>query len=258
MNFLIYGTDFSHKKGEFCKRTTFPHYFISCFLTDYIVETEGKLVRGAAGDYIIIEPGQIVYHGSIPDARDGFKNDWMYVGGEDLKELLNRYPLPKGVPFRVSHTATLRNAIEKIHAEKTLADIGSDEKCALIMSNAIIDLYRDFKKNAHLSPRDKIKRLRAEVMSNYKNSWTLTEMAALCGYSESRFSSLYKTIYSVSPITDLINKRIEQAKLLMLYGNMSISEIAESVGFCSLYYFSKCFKKKEGLSPSAYKEKVMG
>jgi AraC family transcriptional regulator of arabinose operon len=253
MNFIVYGTSATHKKGEFCNRVTFSHYFISCFLTDYIVEANGALIRGSAGDYIIIEPGQIVYHGSVSDSETGFINDWIYVGGEDLTSLLKRYPLPLGTPFRVSRTSILRNAIDEIHKEKSFCEIGANEKCDFIMANAIIDLFRDFIKNDRLSPEEKIKRTRGEIMVNYMKPWKLFEMAKACGYSESRFSALYKELYGISPITDLINKRIEQAKLLMLYGDMPLSEISECVGFSSLYYFSKYFKKKEGVSPSEYK-----
>ena len=80
-------------------------------------------------------------------------------------------------------------------------------------------------------------------------------MAKLSGYSESRFSSLYKEIYGTSPINDLTARRIEEAKLLILYGNTSLSEIAEATGFSSIYYFSRHFKKCEGISPTLFKNK---
>jgi YesN/AraC family two-component response regulator len=35
---------------------------------------------------------------------------------------------------------------------------------------------------------------------------------------------------------------------------MPMTEIASAVGFSSIHYFSKYFKKKEGLSPTEYKK----
>jgi AraC-like DNA-binding protein len=64
---------------------------------------------------------------------------------------------------------------------------------------------------------------------------------------------LYKGRYGTSPIGDLINYRIENAKMLLSFGNMQISEVAYTVGFSSIYYFSKYFKTVTGLSPSEYK-----
>ena len=67
------------------------------------------------------------------------------------------------------------------------------------------------------------------------------------------FTYFLKSAYGTSPVNDLIQYRIEQAKRLMLYGNMRLNDIAEAVGFSSIYYFSKCFKKTVGVSPTVYK-----
>ena len=77
-------------------------------------------------------------------------------------------------------------------------------------------------------------------------------MAKLSGYSVSRFSALYKQRYGTSPTKDLIDARIEEAKRFLLYSSRSVGEVAETVGFSSLYYFSRCFKEKVGVAPSEY------
>ena len=82
-------------------------------------------------------------------------------------------------------------------------------------------------------------------------------MASLVGYSESRFSALYKERFKVSPIADLIAKRVDEAKLLIKYGSLSLSEISSVVGFNSLYYFSKYFKKRTGMSPKEYRSRTV-
>lgn len=48
---------------------------------------------------------------------------------------------------------------------------------------------------------------------------------------------------------------IDEAKNILLKPNKSISEIAYELGFEYPQYFSRLFKKKEGLSPSEYREK---
>ena len=257
MNFIIYGTDQHHRRGEFCRRRAVSNYFISCFLTDYIAELDGELVRGKAGDYMILEPEKIIYHGPTPDATKGFRNDWMYLSGNAFGDLLKKYPLPLNTPFRLDSAFYISSAIEKIHKEKSFALVGYEEKCDMIMTETVINMYRAYQKNEHMTPAERLDLVRGEIMANYEKSWTVEKMAALCGYSPSRFASLYKSYYGMSPIDDLIHRRIEQAKLLILYGNMSLTEIAASVGFSSLYYFSKCFKKKEHISPTEYKNQSL-
>ncbi len=46
--------------------------------------------------------------------------------------------------------------------------------------------------------------------------------------------------------------RLEKAKGLMQEGKLSIKAISEIVGYHDLQYFSKIFKKFEGLSPKGY------
>lgn len=51
--------------------------------------------------------------------------------------------------------------------------------------------------------------------------------------------------------------RIQYAKAKMRATNMPVKEIAMEVGFENAHYFSRMFKKNEGLSPSEYKRKFL-
>ena len=257
MKVVIYGSELKHKPDEYCKRERKPFYFFSVFKTDYMIEVDGTLMRGKAGDVYVALPDTVIYHGSVPGSDEGFVNDWIYVEGDEIGELLRRYPLPVATPFSVDNCFAISSAIDRIHRELSFGEVGCEEKCSLILAEAIIDLYRSYTKGAVLSPSVRLEYARGEMMKDYSRSWTLAELARLAGYSESRFSSLYKQRYGISPVNDLINRRITQAKLLLMYGNMSLAEISEAVGFTSIYYFSKCFKKKEGVAPTEFKRKVI-
>lgn len=252
MEFLIYGLNFPHRVGEFSLRTKREYYFLSSFRTDFVTERDGRLVRGRAGDTLIAMPDQIVYHGPTPEATEGFRNDWIIIKGEDFGALLERYPLPINEPFSVG-ASYLRSAIERIDHEKAHALAGADERCELIMREAIIEIYRAYLHPARRSRTDRLNYARNEVMRDFKRQWTLAEMAALAGYSQSRFSNLYSARYGKSPVDDLIEQRIERARLLLLYGGMSVEEVAEATGFSSIYYFSRAFKARVGASPAAYR-----
>ena len=55
-----------------------------------------------------------------------------------------------------------------------------------------------------------------------------------------------------SPIDYLTNYRISEACSLLKNSNLSIAEIAVSVGFFDQFYFSRVFKKVKGVPPSKY------
>ena len=256
MDFVIYGVDFKHKPGEFCNRTISKLFFIGCFRTDFLTEIDGRLVRGSAGDVLIARPGDVLYHGPTPEMTCGFVNDWINIDGDDFAALLDRYPLPINRPFHTATSRLVASAIDRIHRERSFALDGYMQKCDMIMTDMIIELYREQKSSVKLTARDKLERARGEIMRDFRRDWTLDGMADLAGYSPSRFSALYKSIYGRSPVDDLINTRLENAKLLLLYSNMPVQDVADAVGFSSIYYFSKHFKKKEGLSPLAFKSGI--
>ena len=68
-------------------------------------------------------------------------------------------------------------------------------------------------------------------------------------------SGLYKkltTLLDTSPSQFIRNVRLKRAADLILEGKMSITEIAETVGFSSTGYMSKCFIEEFGCRPSEY------
>ena len=68
-------------------------------------------------------------------------------------------------------------------------------------------------------------------------------------------SSLYRKVKGLSGISpnDFIRiARLKKAILLMQNGENRISEIAFQVGFSSPAYFSTCFQKQYGKTPSEY------
>ncbi len=118
----------------------------------------------------------------------------------------------------------------------------------------IIDVYRAHKTQLGTRTKTQLENIRGEIMRTYMRNWTPEEMAKLAGYSPSRFSAVYKQTFGKAPICDLIEAHIENAKHLLCYSSMHISEVADTVGFSSLYYFSRHFKKLCGRSPSEYRE----
>ena len=88
---------------------------------------------------------------------------------------------------------------------------------------------------------------------HYQENITLNQICTIFSKSRSCISHTFKKETGQSFREYLISVRLRAAKSLLLYSNLSISEIAYSVGFNDSNYFSNTFKKYVGLSPSKYK-----
>lgn len=89
------------------------------------------------------------------------------------------------------------------------------------------------------------------MMEHYSESLALDDLCAKARLSRSHLGSIFKKVTGRSPVDYLIEIRINQAKA-MLRDGCYVSEVAVKTGFNDLFYFSKCFKKREGISPSDY------
>jgi AraC-like DNA-binding protein len=74
------------------------------------------------------------------------------------------------------------------------------------------------------------------------------------GYSY--FRKMFKKYTGVPPVQYHLDLKILRAKELLLNTDKSIKEISYELGFQSIYYFSRVFKSKLGLSPSVIRKTV--
>ena len=80
----------------------------------------------------------------------------------------------------------------------------------------------------------------------------LNEVAAVFGISPNYLSQLFSK-YNDTGFSEYINIcKITEAKRLLEEENMKVYEAAEALGFDSAFYFSKVFKRVEGVSPTEY------
>ena len=90
---------------------------------------------------------------------------------------------------------------------------------------------------------------------SYAEPLDLDAVAAAAGYSRFHFVRSFREAYGRTPRRYLSDRRIERACDLLRSANLAVTEICALVGFASLGTFSARFKRKTGLSPSAYRER---
>lgn len=92
------------------------------------------------------------------------------------------------------------------------------------------------------------------IEKNYRKNLTLEDISDAVCLSSGYAGRLFKEQTGM-PIMDYVTKvRMEKAKKLLLKPHYQIQTIAESVGYSDLSYFTKVFKRVEGLTPSQFRK----
>lgn len=89
--------------------------------------------------------------------------------------------------------------------------------------------------------------------NNQSRHITLDELSHVMFLEKSYIGRVFKRYYQDTPIGYHQKLRIKKAKNLLIYTNLTITQIASLTGFASIHDFDRVFKKLEGKKPSSYR-----
>lgn len=219
---------------------------------------DGRWHPFAAGEMITIKPGQR-FVGERADPADPFQMYFLHLwpfgdGGSPY----NR-PLAERMPTNLAlarFPEMERRFADLFEAHTVGGEEGLMEVKALAIRVLEI-LFAALRREAPSAlPRAYARVLRAHefLACNYARDLSIDEVAEHVDVSASYLSALFGRYYGCSPIQCLIDLRLRAAKLL-LARDERVGDVAEQVGFHSLHYFSRMFKKHVGLSPTAFADR---
>lgn len=94
------------------------------------------------------------------------------------------------------------------------------------------------------------------IRENFQKDLTLDEVSKVVDISPYYFSKLFKQETGENFIEYLTKVRMKNAEELLKDSDYSIKEICVASGYSDPNYFSRIFKKYEGVTPSEYRERL--
>ncbi|WP_188454900.1 helix-turn-helix domain-containing protein [Virgibacillus oceani] len=98
----------------------------------------------------------------------------------------------------------------------------------------------------------------AYLRRNYTNKVSYQELGRVLQFHPNHIARCMIDVLGFGPNEYVNRYRIEQAKTLLIYTDWPIERIAEKCGFSQLAYFSRFFKKLEGVSPNRFRKMGKG
>jgi len=218
----------------------------------YKYEQSGRTNHGIA----LITGGKALY------SIDGHSSA---AGKTDLQHIVISFDLIKDSPlpwdplpyvYRPYNIEYVKNNFIRLYQTWSLEEIGYKVKCKIILQKIILDILienTEERKDEFLRIQPAIKYMNL----NFDRQISIGELSRIVHLSETYFRKLFKEAYGLSPIEHLNKIRINRAKRMLCYGKDPIGEISRKTGFCDIFYFSRTFKNKVGMSPTDFRKQTL-
>ena len=155
---------------------------------------------------------------------------------------------------------TLSTVWRMLEQEMNSSDSLQEEMLQMMLKRILILCTRIYKEQIDLEKLDNsnvdiIKEYNFLVETHFREKHTVNEYAEMLHKSPKTLSNLFKKLQSKSPIQFIKDRKMLEARRLLVYTERTISEIGYELGFSEIQSFSRFFKKEEGLSPIQFKKK---
>lgn len=206
-----------------------------------------------AGNCFLLYPG--VWHRYKPDPKHGWEEYWVGFNGAYISELLgNVFDRNKAV-VNLGFNTDMLILFTRLIDEIRLSSIGYPQQIAGITLQ-ILGLVSNALRNDERAgdPVGKlIAKARYLIRESFENSLDIEKLAGELPMGYSSFRKAFKQITGQSPNQYHMELRMERARHLLVMTLLNINEISGQLGFESVAYFSKLFKKKHGVSPMSFR-----
>jgi AraC-like DNA-binding protein/mannose-6-phosphate isomerase-like protein (cupin superfamily) len=98
-----------------------------------------------------------------------------------------------------------------------------------------------------------LQRLQRFITDHLGRPMSLSDLTAFSSLSASTVGRLFRAHLKMTPVSWILQTKMQRAKTLLRTTRLSVSEVGRRVGIEDPYYFSKCFKHETGQSPRAYR-----
>lgn len=209
-----------------------------------IVTIEKKRYRFEPGSIVVIPP----YTPHFKASLNGFQNICMFVKDMEFKDGIYFKNLDKDQYINGRHILEMAlfyytQSPERFYNQRIVASLGDT------LYWFLLNLYDEI-----LDWDTRVKRVVKQMYKNISNpEFDLKEVLDKTGYNRNYFRRLFKDQTGDSPLAYFNMLKINYAKFLMNQDRACpINEISRNSGFKDPLYFSRIFKKIEGVSPSEY------
>ena len=218
-------------------------------------EVGGRTWEVSAGDLFFARPSQLIRY--TADEHQPWEYSWVGFNGACAHKLAAQLPFTDDSPVhRAQDPDAMRTALASQVRPPTCGLQPQDEAAMVgylyLFIAALMKETIAGKPHTASSSSQYVLNAIKYIQFNYSHDISIDDVAKSVGVSRSHLYRVFMLNVGKSPIDYLTEYRINEACKLLRAGNLSIAEVAVSVGFFDQFYFSRVFKRAKGVPPSKY------
>ncbi len=240
--------DASHSWGPGLRDHYLIHY-VSAGCGTFVCNKQTYSLR--AGDLFLIAPTQMVSYRADP--QDPWEYCWVGFNGTDARRLVTMAGFTRKEPVLRDAEPDITSALLLRIAEVSGSTAAADAEMVGCLYLFLAQLIRNNTRRTADDPHQGyVANALRFIQYNYAGEIGISDIARYVGISRSQLYRAFLQDFGVSPHTYLQTYRINEACSLLRNPNLSIAEVASSVGFNDPLYFSRVFKSIKQRTPSDY------
>jgi len=227
-----------------------PH---SCYLLHHVLEGKGSLTAGGRqeslgpGDSFLIRPGEEHYY--LADRRTPWTYTWVNFSGLRAKPLLSKTCFRRGCPIHRGAASAPDALLYRLLGESLREKPNGYGQRAEGLLLAILSRF-----DRHEPAQDlRVERMAAYAQEHFREPLSIRELAKHSGLSRAHASSLFSKTLGLTLREHLTALRLAEASELLRGTRQPVASIADEVGYRDYAAFERAFRKKLGVTPSAFR-----
>jgi AraC-like DNA-binding protein len=253
-------------------RYLYDHELVIVTRGSCVVSFADRAVELSAGDYLIIPPD--TFHATTVGTQGVMRHclhfDWVPPVKPVAHAMCCFYPTrpakariaptPEWVPQAVFHgtfagTGPVRALIETMVHRWNTGDPLARETCRAVFLELLLRLvWRAEGRTRQAGRATQLAQVVKDLLDRPEQQpENIQPMLESLGFSYPHLCRLFRRTYGVTPAEYRIAVRLERAKVLLRDRRMSVAEAAYAAGFRDPGYFARCFRKQNGVTPTAFR-----
>lgn len=233
-----------------------PNYILLIIRSHGEFLINGRHFTVSPGYAVIFAPNTGYFYGN-PDGD--YIDDWLHFDVADSPELQKGLLSMSNEPFPIDNRELFTFCIQHILIETSYNSSASaqDNINALftLLFNHLTASFRERNNPKTANPlRYQLQLLRLNMENSLPEEHSIRKHAQQLQISESYFQFLYKSLFGISFQQDLIQMRVEHAKLILTTSNLPLDKVSEICGYTNEVHFYRQFKKLTGTSPAKFRK----